>query len=91
MSSKKKKTNYTDNYQTPTFLVICLSTHLASQVVLMVKSPPASARDIRDMGSIPGLGRSPGWEDPLGEGMATHASILAWRTAWTEEPGALCP
>ena len=23
--------------------------------------------------------RSPGWEDPLEEGMATHSSILAWR------------
>ena len=26
-------------------------------------------------------------EDPLGEGMATHSSILAWRISWTEEPG----
>ena len=26
----------------------------------MVKSPPANARDGRDAGSIPGLGRSPG-------------------------------
>ena len=26
-------------------------------------------------------------EDPLGEGMATHCSILAWRIPWTEEPG----
>ena len=26
----------------------------------MVKNPPANAGDIRDMGSIPGLGRSPG-------------------------------
>ena len=26
----------------------------------MVKNPPADAGDIRDMGSIPGLGRSPG-------------------------------
>ena len=26
----------------------------------MVKSPPANAGDRRDMGSIPGLGRSPG-------------------------------
>ena len=32
----------------------------ASQVVLVVKNPPASARDIRDTGSIPGSGRSPG-------------------------------
>ena len=30
-----------------------------------------------------------GWEDPLEEGMATHSSILAWRTPWTEEPGGL--
>ena len=26
----------------------------------MVKNPPASAGDVRDMGSNPGLGRSPG-------------------------------
>ena len=24
--------------------------------------------------------RSLGWEDPLEKGMATHSSILAWRT-----------
>ena len=29
------------------------------------------------------------WEDPLEKGMATHSSILAWRTPWTEEPGGL--
>ena len=29
-------------------------------LVLVVKSPPANAGDIRDMGSVPGLGRSPG-------------------------------
>ena len=26
----------------------------------MVKNPPANAGDARDMGSVPGLGRSPG-------------------------------
>ena len=26
----------------------------------MVKNPPANAGDIRDVGSVPGLGRSPG-------------------------------
>ena len=31
----------------------------ASQVALVVKNPPANAGDIRDTGSIPGLGRSP--------------------------------
>ena len=29
------------------------------------------------------------WEDPLEKGMATHASVLAWRIPWTEEPGRL--
>ena len=32
----------------------------ASQVALVVKNLPANAGDIRDVGSIPGLGRSPG-------------------------------
>ena len=30
-----------------------------------------------------------GGEDALEKGMATHSSILAWRTPWTEEPGGL--
>ena len=43
---------------------------------------PTNAGDIRDMGLIPGSGRSPGE-------MATHSSILAWRIPWTEEPAEL--
>ena len=50
----------------------------------MVKNLPANAGDVRDVGSIPGLGRS-----PRGEGNATHSSILAWRIPRTEEPGGL--
>ena len=42
-------------------------------MALVVKNPPARARDLRDTGSIPGS------EDPLEEGMATHSSILSWR------------
>ena len=42
-----------------------------------------SARNAGDMGSIPGL------EDPLEKDMATHSSILAWRTPWMEENGGL--
>jgi len=42
-------------------------------VALEVKNPPTDAGDIRDVGSVLGLGRSPGG------GMATHSSILAWR------------
>ena len=32
---------------------------------------------------------SPGWEDPLEKGVATHSSIFAWRVPWTEEPDGL--
>ena len=30
-----------------------------------------------------------GGEDPLEKEMATHSSILAWKTPWMEEPGGL--
>ena len=33
--------------------------------------------------------RSLGQEDPLEKGMATHSSILAWESPWTEEPDGL--
>ena len=43
----------------------------------------ASTCNAGDLGSILGLGRSPGEE------MVTCSNILAWITAWTEEPGEL--
>ena len=49
----------------------------------MVKNPPANVGDMRDMGSIPGWGRS------LEEEMATDSSILAWEIPRTEEPDGL--
>ena len=52
----------------------------ASLVAQMVNSLPAM-RETQD--------RSPGQEDPLEKGMATHSSILVWRILWTEEPGKL--
>ena len=33
--------------------------------------------------------QSLGPEDPLDEGMATHSSILVWRTPWIKEAGML--
>ena len=33
--------------------------------------------------------QSLGQEDPLEKEMATHSSILAWKSPWTEEPGGL--
>ena len=46
----------------------------------MVKNPSANAGHVRDTGSVPGLGRSPGG------GMAAHPSVLDWRISRTEEP-----
>ena len=47
----------------------------AFQVVLVVKSPSANARDVRDSGLIPGFGRVPG------EG---HGNPLQY--SWLENP-----
>ena len=33
--------------------------------------------------------QSPGREDPLGEEMAVHSSVLVWKIPRTEEPGGL--
>ena len=54
-------------------------------MALVVKNPPASAGDLRDLGLIPRPGRSPG------EGNGNPLSILAWRIPWAEEPGRLQP
>ena len=39
--------------------------------------------DVKDIGSTPGLGRSPRGEH------GNQSSILAWRIPWTEVPGRL--
>ena len=55
----------------------------ASQVALVVKNSLASTGGIRDVGSIPGLGGSPGGEN------GNPLQYFAWRIPWTEEPGGL--
>ena len=54
---------------------------MLSHMVQWVKNPPA----VKEMQET--WVRSPGWEDPLEEGMATHSSILAWKIPRTEAPG----
>ena len=66
----------------------------ASQVALVVKNLPASSGDLRDVGSIPGSGRSPGrghdsplqyscLENPLDRGAwqaTVHGGCKEWDT-----------
>ena len=63
-------------------------------MVLVVKNQPASAGDTRDMGSIPGSGRSPGvgndyplqypgLENPMGRG-AWQATVHGVAKRWTQ-------
>ena len=51
--------------------------------MLVVKNPPASSGDTREVHLIPGSGGS------LEDEMAIHSSVLAWEIPWTEEPGRL--
>ena len=55
----------------------------ASQAALVVKNLPADAGDIRDVGLIPGLGRSPE------EAWQPAAVFLLGEFYWREEPGGL--
>ena len=76
---------------TITYLLIYLSLcsiltsvySLASQVVLVVKNLPANGREVREIGSTPGLGRS------LEGQLDNSLQYFACRTPWTEEPGGL--
>ena len=49
----------------------------------MLKNLSANSGDIREVGSVPRVERSPGG------GHATHSSTLAWRIPWTDKPGGL--
>jgi len=68
----------------------------------VVKNPSANAVHTRDSALIPVAQRvkhlpamretwvqSLGGEDSLEKEMATHSSILAWKTPWMEKPGGL--
>ena len=56
-------------------------------VLLVVQTEKAMVKNLLAMQEI--WVRSLSQEDPLEKGMATHSGILAWRIAWTEEPGRL--
>ena len=59
---------------------IKLPTSRASLVAQTVKSLPTMQETwVRPLGQ----------EDPLEKEMATHSSIHAWKSPWTEEPGGL--
>ena len=42
------------------FILLSQSNNQASKMALVVKNPPANGGDIRDVGLIPGWGKSPG-------------------------------
>ena len=67
---------------------------IASQVAQVVKNSPANAGDVRDVGLMPGLGRSPGGrngnplqysflENPMDRG-AWWATVHAVTQSWTQ-------
>ena len=73
---------------------------MSSQVGLIVKSLPANAENVRDPGSIPGLGKSPGEENVnplpyscLGNSMdrgAWQATVHGVTKSWTQLSDLAC-
>ena len=83
-----------DCYNSRKFYANLMVTTGASQVVLVVKNPPANAGDLQDTSLIPGLGRSPGrghgntlqyscLENPTDRG-AWRASVHRVAQRWTQ-------
>ena len=66
--------------QTLSSIQVACSWYLGFPDGSAVKKPPA----MQEMWV-----RSLGQGDPLGEGMTSHSSILAWRIPWTKEPGGI--
>ena len=73
------KKNEEDKYST-TWLISSYDIKKVPLVAQMVKNTAAKQET-----QVQFLGQ----EDPLGEGMATRFSTLAWGIPWTEEPGGL--
>ena len=66
-------------------LLLYSTSHLGFPGASVVKNLPANAGRNAQEVQI----QSQGGKDLLEKEMATHSSILVWRTPWTEEPGGL--
>ena len=81
-------THFQPHIQLQALLISTASPYCPSQGFpdsLVVKNLPVNAEDTR-CESDPWVGKIPWRRGPL---EATHSSILAWRSPWTEEPGGL--
>ena len=77
----------TDNSKISGFTAIWGKSHDKSQDILGFPSGSDSKESTCNVGK---LDSTPGREDPLEKGMATHSiGILAWRIPWTEKLGGL--
>ena len=69
--------------ETTNICILIIDFGIVFRAPQVVKILPASAGDVRDVGSIPGLGK------PLGGGHGSPLQFSCWRIPWTEEPGGL--
>ena len=59
--------------------------------IMLLAGFPGDTDDKESACNAGDLRRTLGWEDLLEKKMATHPSMLAWRTPMTDEPGGLQP
>ena len=76
MASRENRYLYVDIFAFSLFIFLYIYVIEPSLMAQMIKNLPAMQET---------LAQSPGQEDPLEKGMATHTSIFAWRILWTEE------
>ena len=89
LSSKRVLPWHKQFYECPCFLAFLTAQVLSFFLKIIAWGSPAGS-DVKESACNVGAWvRSLGQEDLMEKGRATHSSILAWRIAWTEEPGRL--
>ena len=80
MASRENRYLYVDIFAFSLFIFLYIYVIEPSLMAQMIKNLPAMQET---------LAQSPGQEDPLEKGMATHSSILARKIPWTGKLGGL--
>ena len=80
--SGREKTYFVGPQMRKSFGSFCL-------IALDFEGLPSGSDDKESTCNTGNLGSTPGWEDPLEKGVATHSSILNLRILWTDKPSGL--
>ena len=86
-NTKKSQKNFLDQVKEAKILLSVLPPLLVKYVTTVRE--PLVAQMVKNLLQYGKSGFNPGSGNPLEKGMATHPSVVAWRSLWTEVAGEL--